>query len=169
MYDAVAVLGDEAFDFVFTGIGALCWLPSISKWAGVVAKLLAPGGRLFLREGHPMLWTVDHQREDGLLAAEYPYFECAEPMVFDEPGTYVETGATFTHTLTHEWNHGLGEIVTFTAFAGLVRAANSATSTTAASAMPDLHRASRCGIPSVRDFENSSSCLCIGFVPLLRA
>ena len=33
-------------------------------------------------------------------------------MVFDEAGTYVETDAVFTHNRTHEWNHGLGEIVT---------------------------------------------------------
>jgi hypothetical protein len=32
-------------------------------------------------------------------------------VVFDDPGTYVETEATFQHNVTHEWNHGLGEIV----------------------------------------------------------
>ena len=29
-----------------------------------------------------------------------------------EGGTYVETDAEFVHNTTHEWNHGLGEIVT---------------------------------------------------------
>src|ERR1017187_6417445 len=51
--DAVKVRGDGRFDLVFTGIGALCWLPSIRRWADVVGGLLRPGGRLFLREGHP--------------------------------------------------------------------------------------------------------------------
>ena len=37
-----------------------------------------------------------------------------------EPGTYVETGHVFQHTVTHEWNHGLGEIVTAVLDAGLV-------------------------------------------------
>ena len=32
-------------------------------------------------------------------------------MVWDEGGTYVETDAVFTHNVSHEWNHGLGEIV----------------------------------------------------------
>ena len=32
--------------------------------------------------------------------------------VCDEGGTYVETDVVFTHNRTHEWNHGLGEIVT---------------------------------------------------------
>jgi SAM-dependent methyltransferase len=111
VYEAPAVLGREAFEFVFTGIGALCWLPSVSRWANVVAELLAPGGRLFIREGHPMLWTLDEHRSDALIV-EYPYFERDEPMVFDDPGTYVTTDAAFTHNTTHVWNHGLGEIVT---------------------------------------------------------
>ncbi|MET0955870.1 MAG: class I SAM-dependent methyltransferase, partial [Cryobacterium sp.] len=52
VYSALSVLEPASFDLVYTGIGALCWLPSIDRWAAVVAGLLAPGGRLFLREGH---------------------------------------------------------------------------------------------------------------------
>lgn len=119
VYDAPALLGPGTFDLVFTGIGALCWLPDIRRWAEVVAALLRPGGRLFLREGHPMLWALDDERGDGLLVVEHPYVERAEPMVFDEDGTYVETDHAFTHTRTHEWNHGLGQIVTALLDAGL--------------------------------------------------
>lgn len=119
VYQAVAALGKGAFELVFTGIGALCWLPSVRRWANVVADLLAPGGRLFMREGHPMLWTLDDERPDGVLVAEYPYFERDEPMTFDDPGTYVETEVTFVHNLTHQWNHGLGEIVTALLGAGM--------------------------------------------------
>jgi SAM-dependent methyltransferase len=119
LYDAVSVLGAGAFDLVFTGIGALCWLPSISRWAQVVADLLAPGGRLFIREGHPVLWSVEYERPDQLLVLAYPYFEQAEPQVWNEPGTYVETDAEFEHNTTHEWNHGLGEIVTAVLDAGM--------------------------------------------------
>ena len=50
---------------------------------------------------------------------EYPYFEQAEPMVWDEGGTYVETDQVFTHNVTHEWNHGIGEIVSAVLAAGL--------------------------------------------------
>jgi SAM-dependent methyltransferase len=112
VYDAVEVLGREQFDLVFTGIGALCWLPRVADWAEVVAGLLRPGGRVFIREGHPMLWALDDPRPDGLLAVEHPYFERPEPSVWDEGGTYVQTDAVFTANITHEWNHGLGEIVT---------------------------------------------------------
>src|SRR3954463_7382329 len=119
LYGAPDALGRERFDLVYTGIGALCWLPDIRRWAEVVASLLRPGGRLFIREGHPILWALTEPREDGLLVIEYPYFEQAEPMVWDEGGTYVETDAVFTHNVTHEWNHGLGEVVSAVLAAGL--------------------------------------------------
>jgi SAM-dependent methyltransferase len=119
VYDAVSVLGAAAFDLVFTGIGALCWLPSVRRWAGVAAGLLRPGGRLFIREAHPMLGTLSDPRKDDLIVVEFPYFERAEPMVWDEGGTYVQTDAVFTHNRTHQWNHGLGEIVTALLDAGL--------------------------------------------------
>jgi len=119
VYDAVEVLGAGEFDLVFTGIGALCWLPDVRRWAATVAALLRPGGRLFLREGHPMLWSLADSRPDGLLCLEYPYFEQDEPQVWDEGGTYVETDVVFTANITHEWNHGLGEIFTALTDAGM--------------------------------------------------
>jgi len=118
VYDAPSALGGRQFDFVFTGIGALCWLPDIRQWAGVVGALLRPGGWLFIREGHPMLWTLA-DRTDDLLVVEHSYFERPEPLVWNEGGTYVATDATFSHNLTHQWNHGLGEIVSALVDAGL--------------------------------------------------
>jgi len=119
VYEAAEAVGHSGFDFVFTGIGALCWLPSVSRWAQVVADLLRPGGRLFIREGHPMLWTLQNGRDDDLLVVQYPYFEREVPMTFDEEGTYVTTDVVFEHNVTHEWNHGLGEIVTALLDAGM--------------------------------------------------
>jgi hypothetical protein len=94
-------------------------LPDIRRWAEVVASLLRPGGRLFLREGHPVLWSLDEKRDDALVIG-FPYFEHEAPLVFDEPGTYVDTDVTFTHTASHSWNHGLGEIVTALLDTGMV-------------------------------------------------
>ena len=118
VYDAPDVLDRAGFDLVFTGIGALCWLPDVRRWARVVAALLRPGGRLFLREGHPMMWAIDDERADALVVG-YPYFEQTEPTAFDEPGTYVATDAEFTHNETRDWSHGLGEIVTGLLDAGM--------------------------------------------------
>jgi SAM-dependent methyltransferase len=118
VYDALEVLAPASFDLVYTGIGALCWLPDIARWAGIVSGLLRPGGRLFLREGHPMLGAIDDTQTDRIVV-EYPYFERDEPLIFDDAGTYVETTTTFEHNLTHEWNHGLGQVVTALMTAGL--------------------------------------------------
>jgi SAM-dependent methyltransferase len=119
VYEAPEILGRERFDVVYTGVGAICWLPDIARWGRVVSDLLRPGGRLHLREGHPVLWSLADPRPDGVLAIEYPYFERSEPTVWDEGGTYVETDVEFAATTSHEWNHGLGEIVTALLDAGM--------------------------------------------------
>ncbi len=119
LYRAVEALGGERFDLVYTGVGALGWLPDIRRWAQVVAALLRPGGRLHIREAHPVLWSLADARPDQLLVIDFPYFEREEPSVWDEAGTYVETDAEFAHNVTNEWNHGLGEIVTALLDAGL--------------------------------------------------
>jgi SAM-dependent methyltransferase len=117
VYAALAAVGD-GYDLVYTGIGALCWLPDIARWARTVRSLLKPGGRLFIREGHPVLWALDEGHTDSL-RLEYPYFELAEPMVWDDTGTYVRTEVAMTNSVTHEWNHGIGEIVTAVLTAGM--------------------------------------------------
>jgi SAM-dependent methyltransferase len=110
LYSALGMLDPASFDLVYTGIGALCWRPDIARWARTVAGLLRPGGRLFVREMHPMLGTIDESHADRPLF-DYPYFEGAEPMVFDDGGTYVETDIKFTATQTHRWSHGLGQTI----------------------------------------------------------
>src|SRR6476659_6448351 len=119
LYDAVTALGAGRFDLVFTGIGALCWLPSVARWATVVAELLRPAGRLFLREGHPMLWSLCEPRDDELVVVEYPYFERPEGTPFSDTKTYVEHEGEVGSPETISWNHGLGEIITALMAAGL--------------------------------------------------
>ncbi len=124
VYDALDVLPRAAYDLVFTGIGALCWIPDVRRWAAVVAGLLKPGGgKLFIREGHPMLWAMDDKTTtaEGALVVKYPYFERGgQAQLFDEGATYVQHDAhEFEHTVTAEFNHGLGEIVQALLDAGL--------------------------------------------------
>ena len=118
-YAAVEALGAERFDLVFTGIGALCWLPDIAPWAQVVHDLLAPGGRLFIREGHPMLWALDERREDGILEVTYPYFEGSPPVMDVSDDSYVPTDQAFAEKVSYSWNHGLGDIVSALLHAGM--------------------------------------------------
>lgn len=117
--DALAALGPARFDFVYTGIGALCWLPHVEHWAQVVAGLLRPGGFLFIREGHPMVWTLSDPRPDGLLVIEYPYFEVEGGTAFTEPTTYVDHEGGLDAPDMISFNHGLGEIFTALMRAGL--------------------------------------------------
>jgi SAM-dependent methyltransferase len=117
LYDAEDRLDSSGFDLVYTGIGAICWLPDIERWAQVVANLLRPGGRLFMREGHPMLWAMSDPRSDGLLVVEFPYFE-TDGVAFSEPETYAGEGTLAAPDIIH-FNHGQAEIFNALWSAGL--------------------------------------------------
>ena len=109
VFDAVRVLGSDRFDLVYTGIGALCWLPSVERWANEVAGLLRSGGELFLREGHPLLWALDDPRPDGLLVVQFPYFE-TDGVHFSEAETYTDQDAPLAAPDIVHFNHGLAEV-----------------------------------------------------------
>ena len=91
------------FDIVYTGSGALVWLPDIPRWARLVAGLLAPGGFLYLVDGHPFVQILDSgaagapraARASGLCVAR-DYFDAA-PQVEDYPYTYTG-GPALEHT-----------------------------------------------------------------------
>ena len=117
LYDAPDVIHGK-FDIVYTGIGALCWLPDIRRWAQVVAALLKAGGFLYVYEGHPVLWALDNERVDDQLVLSEPYFETETPSEYVGEYTYVD-GPPLKNTRDYEWNHGLGEIVTALIDAGL--------------------------------------------------
>jgi SAM-dependent methyltransferase len=113
VYDAPAALDGERFDVVYTGAGALVWLPDLTRWARVVAELLAPGGLLHLWEFHPL---TDSLADDGRTLA-HDYFDTTG-RTFDFPHTYTD-GPPLTHTVTVQWQHPLGEVITSLATAGL--------------------------------------------------
>ncbi|MBK8050410.1 MAG: class I SAM-dependent methyltransferase [Anaerolineales bacterium] len=55
---------DGTADLVYTGRGALNWLMDIDAWAQVVQRLLKPGGRLFVFEGHPVSTIWDPEADE---------------------------------------------------------------------------------------------------------
>jgi SAM-dependent methyltransferase len=112
---AVAALGGATFDLVYVSLGALCWLPSVAEWAQMVGALLAPGGRLYLHDGHPLAWALS----DDDLSLQHTYFEEADPFIDDSTVTYTDATRPLAQTRSYEWNHGLGEIVTALMKAGL--------------------------------------------------
>jgi 2-polyprenyl-3-methyl-5-hydroxy-6-metoxy-1,4-benzoquinol methylase len=114
VYDAVTALGRQRFDVVYTGTGALVWLPDVPRWAGVVAALLAPGGFLYLVEGHPFAQILDDTQGTAIVR---DYFD-DQPQEEDYPCTYTD-GPALDHTRSVQFQHPLGQIVTALAGAGL--------------------------------------------------
>ena len=119
LYDLPGAL-DGVFDVVYTSRGVLGWLPDIRGWARVVAHFLAPGGRFFITEVHPVIQALeDEDVQPGELRLRYPYWEHPEPLVFDVKGSYADRDADIGEKVEHGWDHGLGEIVTALIEAGL--------------------------------------------------
>jgi SAM-dependent methyltransferase len=108
VHDAVEALEHATFDIVYVSLGAIYWLPSVERWAEQVGALVAPGGRFYLFEGHPLMWTLSEDE----LKFEYSYFEEIEPFVGDSDQTYTDARHPIVHQRTYEWNHGIGETVT---------------------------------------------------------
>jgi len=105
---AAEALGHRTFDVVYVSFGSLCWLPSVERWAEQVGSLVAPGGRFYLHDGHPLADALD---DDGRRLA-HTYFEEPEPYVDDAATSYTDGERRLVHRRNYSWNHGLGETVT---------------------------------------------------------
>ena len=115
VYDAPAALGGRQFDVVYTGKGALCYLPDLDRWADVVARLLRPGSRVYLVEFHPVLnalGLVPRTPDDRDLLLRNDYLAGRGPIELDATHTYTDGPALRDATISYEWAHGLGEVVT---------------------------------------------------------
>lgn len=109
--DTAADHVDGQFDVVYTGIGAITWLSDLDKWATTVHRLLKPGGLFFIRDGHPILSTVDYERHDGELVITSPYFSTGAPLRFDDGTTYADDDVRLDNSTTYEWPHSLSEVI----------------------------------------------------------
>jgi hypothetical protein len=100
-------LADGVADLVYTGKGALIWMPDIGAWAREAARLLRPGGHLFVYEGHPAvpLWTWDEDQPG--IRGDRSYFARSH------------VNETFPARGTVEWQHTLGQVVTAVITAGM--------------------------------------------------
>jgi SAM-dependent methyltransferase len=118
VYEAGEALGGRQFDAIYTGGGALVWLPDLDGWAQVVASCMKPGGTFYLREFHPFSHVFDAAAGEGL-QVRYPYFQPAEPQRFEDVGGSYAVAARLEHDVTYEWAHPIGEVVTAIVQAGL--------------------------------------------------
>jgi SAM-dependent methyltransferase len=120
LYDAPAALGEAgSFDLVFVTWGALCWLPDIARWAGVVAHFLRPGGALYLAEGHPFSFVFDDAAGTSPRPGWFaPYF-LPGPLLVENERDYADPDAQMRHARTYQFQHGLGSVVSAVISAGL--------------------------------------------------
>ena len=110
---------DGDFDVVYTSRGVLGWLPDIPRWAGVVARFLRPGGIFYITEVHPVALAFDDRSGVTDLRLHFPYWSRPEPIVIPTRGSYADRTAKVEQPFEYGWSHGLGEIVTALASAGL--------------------------------------------------
>jgi SAM-dependent methyltransferase len=111
---------DEQFDLVYTSRGVLGWLPEVRPWADVVARHVAPGGRFYIAEIHPVMQAFENENvARGELRLEYPYWEHRDPLAFPVHGSYADRTAEIRATTEYGWDHSLGEVVTALVEAGL--------------------------------------------------
>jgi SAM-dependent methyltransferase len=113
---------DGTADLVYTGRGALGWIQDMERWATVPARLLKPGGRLYIFEGHPISWVWDMEKDHFALDPVYgDYFETKSVVGQGWPAQYMPDLGIPTERQSlkyeHQWN--LGQIVTAVAGAGL--------------------------------------------------
>jgi SAM-dependent methyltransferase len=97
---------DGCADLVYTGKGALIWMRDINAWARDVARVLRPGGHLFVYEAHPAvpLWTWDE--DEPRIRPDRSYFATSH------------VNDTFPGNGAREWQWTLGQILTALTTAG---------------------------------------------------
>lgn len=115
VYDAPSAVPEATYDIVYTGVGALCWLPDIERWARTAASLVAPGGFLYLAEFHPLTDVLDDETGTRVVR---DYF-ARDAQVSEAAGTYAELEAETVHNRSVEWRHPISEVVSALAAAGL--------------------------------------------------
>lgn len=104
---------DGTADLVYTGRGSLLWLHDLDAWAAVIARLLSPGGRFVLFEGHPVEWLFDADEDGRWMVTDYDYFGGPEASRGWSPGYIDRLSIEDTDQswkFARAWT--LGEIVT---------------------------------------------------------
>lgn len=116
VYDATTALTGRTFDVVYTGIGALGWLPDLGRWAELVTALLRPGGVLYLVEVHPMWAAVI---EDGKTICQHAID--APFQRWDEEGrvSYAAPDRLLAQTTSFERLHSISDVLSAVMSAGL--------------------------------------------------
>ncbi|MBA3946350.1 MAG: class I SAM-dependent methyltransferase [Herpetosiphonaceae bacterium] len=113
---------DGTADLVYTGKGALPWMMDLGAWAAVVQRLLQPGGRLYVFEGHPLDWVWDFTAASyqfdprtGDYFSQSPLTNRGWPMLSDAVQAHPAKDELRVHE--HQWT--LGQLLNSLVEAGL--------------------------------------------------
>lgn len=116
VYTAATALADRTFDVVYTGIGALGWLPDLRRWAEVVRSLLRPGGVLYLVELHPM-WVA--LIEDGKTICQDAIDAPFQRWDDEDRVSYAAPGRPLAQTASFERLHSISDVLSSILSVGL--------------------------------------------------
>lgn len=119
------------YDIVYTSYGAIHWISDLATWAGGIAQVLAPGGRLVIVDFHPAERMFDREwhHVGPYFPAEGEHVGTLDEGIIDyvarTPGRLTpfdyQSGVTDFQNphIAHIFAWGLGEIVTAVASSGL--------------------------------------------------
>ena len=109
--NAVSALREEKFDILYTGRGALCWLPDLDEWANVCSKLVKQNGILYLEESSPFVGTLEPMEttEGVFFVPKYDQFQ-EGPISEIGEGTYADPNWP-GERVTHCWEYRYDTII----------------------------------------------------------
>lgn len=131
VYDAAEELEGRQFDVIYTGKGALYYLPDLGLWAKTIARLLRAKGKLYIAEFHPLLNALrprphsgegpdlvghDYHAQDLVIGHDYL---ANGAMQRESTHTYTDGPALQHATQFFEWMHGLDDVINAVVGAGL--------------------------------------------------
>ena len=109
-------------DLVHTGGGALLWMMDLDAWAEVVYRLLKPGGKLHIFEGHPLDWVWDQDASSYRFhpqRGDYFTQNLGQGEVWPKPFIDRQKGIDPTIVQLHDHQWTLGQIINSVIRAGL--------------------------------------------------
>ncbi len=119
VHDSTAALQGRDFDVLYTGKGALNWLPDLTRWARVVHSLLRPDGRLCLVEFHPVASAADEVQPDLPRGLRLKFDYRADDVIHSQKSATYTGGRIDGPCDSYEWAHGLGDVINALVAAGM--------------------------------------------------
>ncbi len=100
---------DAAFDLLTVTIGVLGWMPDLDGFLAVVARLLRPGGALFIYEQHPILDMVEPGAVDDPVLWNHSYFR--RTPVVDQDGLDYYGHGTYESKPLYSFHHKMSDVL----------------------------------------------------------